>query len=87
MLPHTSALIESLRSRRRDEVGMLPDDGIAEEAAERLPVEDPQYYQLVMKKRRQTQMLKEMMQRGGYGDLAKMTAFTKEDLGEDDNGY
>ena len=75
MTPQSKWLYEllsehSLRSNppTEEDVGIEP-------PSHDMPEHDPQYLGLVLRKRRQTQLLKKMLENGGYGDLAKMTSF------------
>jgi hypothetical protein len=67
----------SLRSNppTEDDVGMEP-------PSRDMPQHDPRYIGLVLRKKRQTQLLRKMLESGGYGDLAKMTSFHNVKIGQ-----
>lgn len=45
---------------------------------------DEKVLALRMKKKYQLGLLRQMLEQGGYGDLAKMSSFTKRDIDDDE---
>lgn len=71
--------------RRQLEDGPGEDSLDLEEPAEHVPSTDPAVYQLVLRKKRNAAMLKQMLARSGYSDLARMTSIKREALEGEDN--
>ncbi len=76
MYPQSQILLDALRDESDPPM-------IAPERAERPASDDPRVLQLVLKRRYHTNILRRMLQDAGYSDLAKMTAFRRERMGDD----
>lgn len=77
MMPATRSLAEYIRGL--EDPGIAPYDDMA---AHEDPY-DPKVFQLKMKRRRQMEMVKKMLEDSGYGDLAKMTTLNRREIDAD----
>ena len=73
MLPATRMLADYLKSQS-------PEPEMYEEPASHMDRFDPKVLELQVKKRRQLQMIKQMLENAGYTDLAAMTNLRRSSL-------
>lgn len=83
LMPHTRAIVDFLRADQAPEREM--DHLETANAADRMPASDQFMFRLAMKKKRQQQMLKQMLEDAGYSDLARMATIRRENISEDEN--
>lgn len=74
MFPATRSLVEYMRESEPE---------FYEEPAAHEDRFDPQVLQLQIKKKRQLEMIKKMLEQGGYEDLARMTTLRRRDFDAD----
>lgn len=85
MLARTGALLQRMKERARAQVERTePDMAEVDDAGlDGDDAPDPKVYRLEMRKRRQARLLSQMLQQGGYGELAKVAGFRREPMEDD----
>lgn len=84
LFPHTRKIAELLRGSVADQV---PEAELSElaDAADRQPASDTYMLRLGLRKKRQMQLLKQMLAENGYPDLARMSNVRRERIEDDDD--
>lgn len=81
MYPHTRQLLDELI---REEADAPPAD-VAR--AERGPESDDRVYQMMLKRRYHSNILRRMLEDAGYKDLARSTTIRRASVEESEDGY